>query len=158
MGVWGRVARQGITDNMKNNYIFNSVDITKITIPKVDIVKSKKIKKKNKKLQKERQYHKRIPRKYNLYIKSKFWEVRRNRYFKDYGRKCFICSLVKFPQVHHLEYDNNFYGNEKDEMLVCLCRECHEEFHTTYQTKRTMYDEFNEFIDLKKGREQLEFI
>ena len=137
---------------MKYNYIFNSIDTNKIIIPKI------KVSSKSKKKRKERLYKKRIPKKYNIYIKSEFWKKRRNKYFKDFGRKCFICGSVKYIQIHHLEYDNNYYGIEKDEMLVNLCRECHEQFHSIYGTKRKMYDEFNEFIDLRQSEELLKFI
>lgn len=157
MGVWGRVARQGITNKMKINYIFNSIDTTKILTPKVFNIsrKSKKIKKK---VRKEREYNKRIPRKYSVYIKSKFWVIRRNRYFQDFGRKCLLCNSSKFVQVHHQEYDNNYYGSEKDEMLIGLCRDCHEQFHSIYGTKKKMYNEFDEFTQTKLAEEQREFI
>lgn len=136
---------------MKYNYIFNSVNLDNITIPKQVVSKEyyKKLKEERKK-RKERLYNKRIPRSYKIYIKSVFWTKRRNKYLKDFGRKCFICDSVKYSQVHHLEYDYNYYSKEEDKMLVCLCKDCHDEFHLNYQTKRKMYDEFDEFVNLKK--------
>lgn len=114
---------------------------------KLDVIISKgKIKKR-----KTKSSLPKIPQKYHLYIKSKFWKNRRNKYFKDFEKKCFICNSIKYIQVHHLEYDNKLFGIEKDEMLVSLCLDCHEQFHLIYGTKRKMYEEFNEFIDLKSA-------
>lgn len=150
---------------MKHNYVFNSIDTSKLITTKVNTIndtiknsKHKKIKKKYKQKRKQREYSNRCPRKYNVYIKSRFWVARKNKYFKDFGRKCFICSSSKFPTIHHLEYDNNYFGKEKDSMLVCLCFGCHNEFHARYGVKQKMYHEFNDFIDLKKGQEQLNCI
>jgi len=89
------------------------------------------------------------PLKYKEYIKSMFWRKRRNRFFAEFGRICFICKIKSHIVLHHLEYKNNLFGVEPDESLVCLCNGCHEEFHAIYGVKQKMYDEFNEFIQMK---------
>lgn len=136
---------------MKHNYIFQSVN--KDNLPKIENKGTKRItikerRVKNKKRKQERKYN-RIPKKYSVYIKSKWWKIRRNRYFQDYGKKCFICGSFKWVVLHHLEYKQSVYGNEPDEMLVQLCKDHHEEFHAFYGVKQKMYNEFDEFIDLK---------
>jgi 5-methylcytosine-specific restriction endonuclease McrA len=142
---------------MKTNYIFNCIDLDKCIIPKSTVGKEwKKSQKKIKKLRKERKYRKRIPKSYKIYIKSEFWEKRKNIYYRKYGKKCFICGSVEYIQLNHLEY--KYFGEEKDESLVALCRGCHEEFHSIFGVKHKMYEEFNEFIDLKQGELQKQFI
>lgn len=142
---------------MKKNYIWNSIDKDKI-----DNLKSKKIDgkeyKKWKKLHKKKKRGKKlkrvkIPVKYNEYIKSIFWNERKIRYYQIHKRVCQACLSTKNIDLHHIVYGN--FGNEKDEYLVCLCRDCHEEYHETYKIKGNMFKETNEFITLK--RELLDF-
>jgi len=96
---------------------------------------------------------KRIPKKYNLYIKSKHWDKRKNVFWKKHERKCVICGSSGFINLHHIVYGN--YGIEKDEHLVALCRYHHQLYHDTYKTKRNMEKETLEFICEQK--ELLEF-
>lgn len=102
---------------------------------------------KGKKTRKERKYEKRIPRKYGLYIKSIFWKNRKNKFYKENKKICFICGSTKYIQLNHLEYNSELFGNEPDSMLVALCKSHHEEFHALYGVKKKMYDEFNDFIE-----------
>lgn len=95
---------------------------------------------------------KKVPTKYYEYIKSIYWKNRRTQYFKKFGRKCVACNSNKKIQLHHLEYDSNYFGREKDESLAVLCQPCHEEFHTSFGSNQKMYDEFNEFLELKQYR------
>lgn len=164
MGVWGSIAQRKY--NMKYNYIFNSVDTDKIpklkenNIPiknwrnklKRQLAKDIPLKERKffKKIRKEREYKKRIPKKYILYIKSKFWKTRRNKYFRDYGKKCMVCGSCKYVQLHHIEYRNSDFGFEEDKTLIALCRDCHEEFHLRYRTKQNMQKEVEEFIQIKQ--------
>lgn len=75
----------------------------------------------------ERRYKNRIPKKYTVYIISKWWDERKNRYFQKYGKRCEVCGHSKHVQVHHKLYKN--YGTEKDEHLVALCRFHHSQLH-----------------------------
>lgn len=138
--------------SMKNNYIFNSIDLT--DIPKVSYLSKQKSKVScKKKERKKREYLNRIPKKYAIYIKSKHWEKRKNQYYKIHRKICQACNSKTYIDLHHLLYGN--FGNEKDEHLTALCRECHEEYHTIYGVKGNMIDDTNKFIIEK--REQVEF-
>ena len=92
----------------------------------------------------KRKYANRIPKKYKVYIKSKWWEKRKNLYFQSHEKKCAICSSSEHIQLHHMVYKN--YGNEKDEHLVPLCREHHNLFHSQTGTHTNMVKDTNDFI------------
>jgi hypothetical protein len=102
-------------------------------------------KRKAKQERKLRQYQNRIPKKYAIYIKSKYWTKRKNRYYQEHKRECIICSSSKFCDLHHLAYRHEEFGNERDEDLVCLCRNCHEDYHLEFGVKGNMHDSFAEF-------------
>lgn len=128
------------------NYIWNSINTDNIKGDKPLSLKKVKFKL-NKKTTKERK-RARKPKRYKTYIKSNLWLERKNKYYQLYRKKCHICSSSKYIQLHHLEYRQDLFGKEKDEMLVPLCREHHEEFHLRYTTKQKMYKEFDEFVEL----------
>lgn len=99
-----------------------------------------------KKGKKPRKYSK-PPKKYHLYIKSIFWENRKNKYYQKYPRKCVICGSVKNIGLHHLKYED--LGNEKDVDLVAVCNECHKGFHEEYGTKKDSHIDFATFASSK---------
>lgn len=84
--------------------------------------------------------NRRIPKKYKVYIKSKFWEKRKNKYFREHGRYCDICKSSYQTSVHHLHYKN--FGYEKDEDLVSLCWFHHEDFHKKFGVKQECHKEY----------------
>lgn len=134
---------------MKKNYVFNSIG--KIIIPKNETSlfwksNHKKIKKQKKLIR----YKKQIPNKYKEYIKSKFWRIRRSKYFKKYGKKCMVCGSIKSINLHHIEYNNSEFGFEEDKTLIVLCRDCHEEFHSIYGVSHNSQKELIEFIEIKQ--------
>lgn len=83
---------------------------------------------------------------YKKYIKSKLWEIRKNKLFQKFGRFCMKCQSAKQISVHHLRYDNNEFGIEKDIDLVSLCWPCHDMFHKIYGVKKDSHKDFEEFI------------
>jgi len=85
----------------------------------------------------------RCPRTYKAYIKSKFWEERKNKFYQNVGRICAVCGSTNQMSVHHLKYGS--FGKERDEDLVALCWSCHEEFHTIYGVTRDCHKEFADF-------------
>ncbi len=88
---------------------------------------------------------KRKPQKYATYINSVLWTKRKNQYYKIHGRRCAICGSVDYIHLHHKYYGE--YGSEKDEHLVPLCKQHHEEFHLTLKrTKKDMIMETDTFI------------
>jgi 5-methylcytosine-specific restriction endonuclease McrA len=73
--------------------------------------------------------------KYEVYIDSKEWNIKRRNKLaeKDYTcERCGYCSytsLVEIPlDVHHKTYKN--FGNESPEDLEVLCRHCHNKEHS----------------------------
>jgi hypothetical protein len=96
------------------------------------------------KYKKEREY-KRIPKQYQVYIKSKWWTKRKNKYYQENGRKCAICNSSEHIQLHHLKYGN--FGEEKDQDLLALCRFHHTDFHDKYSCNiKTMYSDMTEYF------------
>jgi hypothetical protein len=91
----------------------------------------------------------RCPKSYNLYITSKWWEKRKNKYYKTHKRVCNACNSTEHIILHHIVYGK--YGKEPDNNLVPLCRKCHTEFHKTYILKKNMRKSTNNFILSKKA-------
>ncbi len=89
---------------------------------------------------------KRVPNKYDTYIKSKYWTARKNLFYQKFGRKCFKCGSSNKMSLHHLRYDNNLFGYEPDEDLVGLCWSCHEKFHQLYGVTKDSKEDFKLFM------------
>jgi 5-methylcytosine-specific restriction endonuclease McrA len=60
---------------------------------------------------------------YLAYLLSDTWRRKRQRKFKQVGRKCELCGSVRQLEVHHLHYDS--LGKEKLADLQVLCVTCH---------------------------------
>lgn len=103
---------------------------------------------KKKKERKGRKYKNRIPVKYTVYIKSKWWTERKNKYYQKHKKICKACNSTKYINLHHMLYQD--FGNEPDEILMPLCRNCHEEFHDEYATGYNMIEETYKFIERKR--------
>jgi len=67
---------------------------------------------------------------YKNYLKTKHWKYKRISIYRKYDRRCTKCGeafqLID-SNVHHLTYER--VGNELDEDLVLLCKECHKKVH-----------------------------
>lgn len=63
---------------------------------------------------------------YADYLKTHHWKVTRIRFWKKYPRICLCCGN-EAKELHHCNYSR--LGFEKEEDLVPLCRNCHEEVH-----------------------------
>lgn len=94
-----------------------------------------------KKKRKQRNYKNRIPKKYNVYIKSIWWEKRKNQYWQNHKKECYRCSSSNHIQLHHLKYENQTFGNEKDKTLIPMCQSCHNLFHSLFGSKKDMIDD-----------------
>jgi len=72
-------------------------------------------------------------RKYNLYLKSKKWEKKRQKVLKRDKHRCrhrgwiFRCEETKGLQVHHINYKTVF--NEDLKSLITYCTEHHKQVH-----------------------------
>ena len=60
------------------------------------------------------------------------WRQTRRKAIRQAGYRCQACGKSRLQykailQVHHLNYDN--LGNEQEEDLLVLCKECHQKHH-----------------------------
>ena len=67
-------------------------------------------------------------------------------------KACVVCGTRNNRQAHHLNSASYFEGERVDvENGVCLCKDCHTNFHTnfkrSFREKCTKYD-FNNFLSL----------
>ncbi len=88
----------------------------------------------------------RIPKKYSVYIKSKWWEERKNKYYRAHKKICTKCGSTDFIDLHHIIYNRSQFGCEPDVDLSPLCKKCHCAFHEIYGVKRNMTKFFKEFL------------
>lgn len=67
---------------------------------------------------------------YEDYVKSDEWKSVKERLIKERGRVCEKCGQEKpkSMHLHHKNYDN-VLGKERDEDLMLLCEDCHNELH-----------------------------
>lgn len=64
--------------------------------------------------------------KYQIYLKSESWQIKRQQVIERDNGFCRRCSS-KGTDVHHLHY-NNIYNEDLND-LILLCRSCHEKAH-----------------------------
>lgn len=75
-------------------------------------------------------------KKYARYIQSTKWETRRAAFRATRPpdeKGCARCGDYSRIHVHHLSYAK--LGNEPDEDLCLLCKECHEMFHRDWHKR-----------------------
>ena len=65
---------------------------------------------------------------YEEYMQSEDWRIIRQDALERAGFRCDECESEENLEVHHKTYKN--MGNEKDEDLQVLCKECHDEKHS----------------------------
>lgn len=65
---------------------------------------------------------------YEEYLDSHEWKQIRDKMKIDSGEKCNLCGKTNHRlNIHHNTYTKRGWETKKD--LICLCRECHDEFH-----------------------------
>lgn len=64
---------------------------------------------------------------YQRYLKTRYWKKFRKKALKQAGYKCQLCASKKNLHVHHNSYDNLFWEENTD--VVVLCNKCHAKFH-----------------------------
>lgn len=65
---------------------------------------------------------------YEEYLQTPHWKRKRENKLRAAGRRCQVCNRSSIIlNVHHRTYDR--LGEELDEDLTVLCRECHRVFH-----------------------------
>lgn len=65
---------------------------------------------------------------YQKYIRSKDWQARSLVCIIGAGKRCEVCSSIKRLQSHHYNYEN--LTKETDNDLFCLCKVCHDQYHS----------------------------
>lgn len=128
---------------MKSNTIFKCLT-HKVSLPKEHVTLSLKSYKKRKRNKKQKHFKNPVPRKYKDYICSIFWRMRKNEYYKKYGKFCFVCKSTNYINLHHIVYGE--YGYEKDENLIPLCDFHHNLFHEQYELSGNMSEQTLEFV------------
>jgi len=72
--------------------------------------------------------------KYQIYLSSKRWEVKRQKILERDKYLCQSCLELGATEVHHLSYDR--VGCELSQDLVSLCSDCHNAITTMSRAKR----------------------
>lgn len=65
---------------------------------------------------------------YNEYLQTNHWDDMRKRAMHKANYRCMTCNAEGELHTHHRTYEN--LGREDDADLICLCKECHELFHS----------------------------
>lgn len=86
--------------------------------------------------------------KYSVYILSKEWRNRCKSFYAKYGKVCAACGETRNIHLHHMTYRH--LGNELDEELAPLCRQCHHEYHELNGVQTDMIERTVAFIEDKK--------
>ena len=63
------------------------------------------------------------PPDYDRYLRSKSWQIQRQKFLAHYGCECALCGSKENLHVHHLHYQT--VGKEKPEDVAICCRRCH---------------------------------
>lgn len=85
---------------------------------------------------------------YENFINSPEWAAIRNRYWRGHPKKCAVCDTASYIHLHHMVYGE--FGQEKDEDLIPLCKNHHEEYHAQNGTQRDMRNRTMEFVGARK--------
>lgn len=68
-------------------------------------------------------------KKYQVFIKSKYWTIVRNMVLIRDNYVCCKCGSPRELHVHHLTYKHHFAEHKHLDDLITLCRYCHEKEH-----------------------------
>lgn len=73
------------------------------------------------------------------YMQSQKWRLLSNYIKVRDKHQCQLCNSKQQLEVHHQTYENLF--NEKEEDLITLCRNCHQQIHNKlgYDYSSTYY-------------------
>ena len=63
------------------------------------------------------------PPDYDRYMRSKSWQIKRQKFLAHYNCQCVLCGSKAHLHVHHLHYKT--LGNEGVEDVIVCCRRCH---------------------------------
>jgi 5-methylcytosine-specific restriction endonuclease McrA len=72
--------------------------------------------------------------KYNDYLNSEKWKLKRKKVFERDNYLCQACLTNEAQEVHHLTY-NNIYDEPLYE-LISVCKRCHIKIEEQKQTQK----------------------
>jgi 5-methylcytosine-specific restriction endonuclease McrA len=75
---------------------------------------------------------------YAAYLQSEKWARKRAKALAQAGNRCALCNGSVGLNVHHRTYQR--IGNESQEDLIVLCRNCHERHHAIFDEGDLMHD------------------
>lgn len=75
---------------------------------------------------------------YRQYIKSLRWFDKRKQCIKSANNECEACGSKDNLNAHHYNYKR--LGSELPSDLFCLCKSCHDFYHTAYQSNQLPKD------------------
>jgi hypothetical protein len=73
---------------------------------------------------------------YHEYLKTDTWFEKKQRVLKRDSYRCRLCNSPNRLNVHHRCYPEVF-GEEQDDDLLTLCKNCHEKFHEVQHLSKT---------------------
>ena len=67
---------------------------------------------------------------YSDFLQTPYWHAIRLKVMKKFGFACALCNSKDDLRVHHRTYEHHGYEHRYwDTDLICLCNDCHSEFH-----------------------------
>ena len=85
------------------------------------------------------------------FIKSDFWIKQKQDWYSRHKKRCATCGETFGVHLHHKVYPKNKrFLSLKDNDFVCLCKNCHFEYHDLNGVKQYMQTTTNRFIKNKK--------
>lgn len=76
---------------------------------------------------------------YEEYRESELWDIIRKKVLSRDACFCRICGKRGY-EVHHFTYNEKILRGERPEVLITLCRECHQEIEFQGSKKRSLKD------------------
>jgi len=83
---------------------------------------------------------------YEEYLASDLWQTIRGRVLARDGSECQICH-VPATVVHHKSYDQTVIAGYRDDLLVSLCRACHQAIEFDADGRKRTLVEANATLD-----------
>ena len=91
---------------------------------------------------------------YQDYLSSPKWNRRKHAFYRTNEKSCAACASKTRLLIHHLSYER--LGHERDDDLVILCWDCHDELHIRFGSRRwDLREKSYEFIDEKRQQHEM---
>ena len=94
-----------------------------------------------------------LNKEYEAFLQSPEWkEIRMRRLNKDHNR-CVVCGSSELLQVHHF----NYRLLTDEDMLVTLCKACHQRWHEILPILMTEVEKLNKAFTLELDKQMAEY-